>query len=45
MGLNASMRVEVDRLLDEEPPTVMDFASVVPSFTLSSEKYYNARFP
>jgi len=45
VGLNVDVCNDIDRLLDEEPPTVGDVESVVYGFAVSSEEYYDARLP
>jgi len=44
-GLDVDVCSKVDRLLDEEPPTIREFAAVVPGFVVSSGEYLDERLP
>jgi len=44
LGLDASVCGDVDKILDEEPPTIREVASVVREIRILSDDY-NARLP
>jgi len=45
VGLDVDVCSKVDRLLDEEPPTIREFTAVAPGLVVSSGEYLDERLP